>query len=423
MFLVLGFLIASPALAAISDTPLTQRIDHFVQAHQRAERAMAEFDRELDQMLKSGDGSNPLRRSNSYRQLLALRELKENDAEAIGEELESIQANNPAQAEKTIRAMQAKLAALPNSDRSAAKALLENISGHEASLAGLVEEKFSAFLQSKLIFPTGESKPAVKLQLMPSLIDLEMAEITSDMDFSDPEPQTASGLDFDAAVARKSAKIRPGTGPEGNMIGTNFPLNTWALTFDDGPHPTYTKQVVDTVRAHGHKVSFFWLARNVSGNKDAVAYARSAGMSLNNHSYTHADLSKASGDKLDREILDSTALETRLYGSRPEFFRTPYGAGRNSLAVRQRIADENMIHVFWNVDSLDWQDKNAESVFARVKKQMQLAKRGIILFHDIHPQSLAATKILMDYSDSLENTKQEIRWVTMPQIRDELNRN
>jgi peptidoglycan/xylan/chitin deacetylase (PgdA/CDA1 family) len=54
-------------------------------------------------------------------------------------------------------------------------------------------------------------------------------------------------------------------------------------------------------------------------------------------------------------------------------------------------------HFFWRVDSLDWQDHNPESIRDRVVTQMNAVKKGIILFHDIHPQSAAAAKLMTDY--------------------------
>jgi len=58
-----------------------------------------------------------------------------------------------------------------------------------------------------------------------------------------------------------------------------------------------------------------------------------------------------------------------------------------------------MLHVFWNVDTLDWQDKNPQSIFNRAVKQMSGTKNnaGVILFHDIHRQTVTASALLMDH--------------------------
>lgn len=217
-------------------------------------------------------------------------------------------------------------------------------------------------------------------------------------------------------------RIYPSPGEAGNMMGKDFSQNTFALTFDDGPSEKYTLPILEVLQAHRKKATFFWLAENVLAQPGIVKMVGEAQMPRENHSYSHAQLPRLSPEDLRREIIGSQAELTRAYGESPNFFRCPYGSGLNVARVRQMIADQDMIHVFWTIDSLDWQDKDPASIFARVKKQMTLEKRGIILFHDIHPQSVEATKLVLNYSDSLENSHGRLRWVTIPQAVEEINR-
>lgn len=214
---------------------------------------------------------------------------------------------------------------------------------------------------------------------------------------------------------RKPQSISPSTAANGNLNGGSFPSGTWALTFDDGPSG-YTVPIVNNLKDHGIKATFFWLAKMVTakGASRYITLAKSAGMDLNNHSYTHANLVKLGGAALEREIITSTAVETQAYGTRPRFFRCPYGSGVSTFRVRDMIARQQMIHVFWNVDSLDWQDHNPSSIVRRTLTQMSREGRGIILFHDIHPQSVTASNVIMG-----ELAKK--RAVTMTQIINELN--
>ena len=55
-----------------------------------------------------------------------------------------------------------------------------------------------------------------------------------------------------------------------------------------------------------------------------------------------------------------------------------------------------LIHVFWNVDTLDWQDRNPTTVYQRTMKQVNQQGRGVILFHDIHSQTVIASARVMD---------------------------
>ena len=216
-------------------------------------------------------------------------------------------------------------------------------------------------------------------------------------------------------------KIFPTASNAGNITGSNFPASTWALTFDDGPSPVYTPQALKFLAEHQTKATFFWLAKNVVNNVGIVNQAKAAGMPLENHSYSHVDLSRASTASLQREIDLAQAKETAAYGKAPEFFRTPYGAGFALSRVRSRIVALKMIHTFWNVDSLDWQDKNSNSVLARVQKQMRANKRGIILFHDIHPQSIAASRMLLNWVGEEAKRGNKMRFLSLPQIVAEVN--
>ena len=208
----------------------------------------------------------------------------------------------------------------------------------------------------------------------------------------------------------------PTVGPQGNIFGDEFPTGTWALTFDDGPLPRYSSIVLRNLQEHGMKATFCEVAQMAEDYPTMAKQIHDAGMGMCNHSFTHADLAKATPAQLVHEIVDSTQLLTAIWGEAPRFFRLPYGAGLYDKAVRSLIAKQGMISLYWNVDSLDWADKNPESILARVSKEMALHRAGVVLFHDIHPQSVAASKLVMDKFSKV------FRWVTVPEIVNQMNR-
>ena len=212
---------------------------------------------------------------------------------------------------------------------------------------------------------------------------------------------------------------KAGVGTYGNMTGNGFPKGTWALTYDDGPAGTTTK-VIDNLKKHDMKATFFMLTQQLKMAAYAAMGKReiAEGHAVASHSYTHANVPKLSAAGRQHEIVDAVNDFTTILGVRPKYFRLPYGSGTNVTSVRQIIADQGMIHVFWNVDTLDWQDKNPDSIVQRALKQMNQLGKGIILFHDIHPQSVVASEKLMGY---LKDPANHIRTVTIPEIVDEMN--
>jgi peptidoglycan/xylan/chitin deacetylase (PgdA/CDA1 family) len=223
----------------------------------------------------------------------------------------------------------------------------------------------------------------------------------------------------------QSNKITPGTGRDGNITGNTFPRGQWAITFDDGPHADYTNKIASNLKEFDIKSTFFSLSKNVVAYPHITNGLREAGMEIANHSHDHKQLTKLSDAQLDFEILDSTDKITKVTGEKTKYFRCPYGAGTNVPRVRQRIAKEDMIHVFWSVDSLDWQDHNPKTIVERVRKQMAMSKNGggIILFHDIHPQSVTASREIMKYiHDNKNDSSHPMTGRTIGDIVEDLNK-
>lgn len=373
-FLALFLLLALPAQAAPS------LVEKYITLRHRAEATLQDFDRELDNQTSPGF----LERSSAYRDLIAIRSLIEEVEEEFSLEpsinLESIHAADKVAVYDLLQS-----ARLRGNTK-----LPELFSSNEEVLAHLAQyrEEINARAQASRLSP----------------------ELT----------QEIRGMIRDLALDNESlaASVKPSPGKDGNITGNTFPSNTWALTYDDGPHEKFTLPILANLKKYNKKATFFWLAQNLNPNLAVVEKVKAAGMALANHSYSHANLPKVSASVLNKEIVTSSQVEAQIYGYKPKFFRCPYGAGLNVSRVRQLIAQNGMIHVFWNVDSLDWQDKNPVSIFARVKKQMLAEKKGVILHHDIQPPTLEASRLLFEYSKSLGSKAP--RWVTMPEIAKEL---
>lgn len=180
-----------------------------------------------------------------------------------------------------------------------------------------------------------------------------------------------------------------------NITGSELPINSnlWMLTIDDGPSSKYTQKFLDAFKELGIKASFFIVAGRALQNKQLVFNEIQDGHMVANHSYTHADLNNTSDTVLQREITKSSIVLRENFGYNAfDFFRCPKGAGYKEEKVKAYFKANKLVHVRWNVDSNDWKFKdNPALVISTVLKQMKSQKqRGIILFHDIHSNTLSA---------------------------------
>jgi peptidoglycan/xylan/chitin deacetylase (PgdA/CDA1 family)/tetratricopeptide (TPR) repeat protein len=193
-----------------------------------------------------------------------------------------------------------------------------------------------------------------------------------------------------------------------DIYGTELPPKTLLLTFDDGPHPRYTDQILDILKAHNLQAVFFEVGRNVGtiGAADAIKLTKSAqasyrilaeGSALGNHSYTHPLLPKLTPAKYTDEIASTNTLLKYVLNADPVLFRPPYGA--SNAGIQQVVTSDKMKSMIWNIDSMDWADPVPNSVAQRVLRQVEHEGRGIILFHDIHKRAI---EVLPDLIATLE---------------------
>lgn len=210
-----------------------------------------------------------------------------------------------------------------------------------------------------------------------------------------------------------------------NVSGSNFPANNWALTFDDGPHKSHTQAIAKVLADNKIKGEFFWLSKNITGLKTVAKEIQAAGHHINSHSIDHSNLPKLKESAVKKQVEESAQVinntvneQLKIAGLPENFkvekFRCPYGAGvfpPKSQKVIDAITNAGFTHVLWNVDSLDWQDKNTTSVLNRVLKQMKGAGHGIILFHDIHP---IAEAVIPSLVKDAYVTKNKVQWVQVP---------
>ncbi len=153
-----------------------------------------------------------------------------------------------------------------------------------------------------------------------------------------------------------------------------------ALTFDDGPHPEFTPQILDLLKEYEAKATFFILGKQAALYPDLVKRELEEGHELGNHTYSHIDVKKSSKEKIEKEFQKTQDMIYSITGVKPKVFRPPYGFyNQNTL----NVANENKCKVIlWspNQDPKDWSSPGVDRI---VNTVISKTKNGdIILLHD-----------------------------------------
>ncbi|MBC9821184.1 polysaccharide deacetylase family protein [Terrabacter sp. MAHUQ-38] len=162
------------------------------------------------------------------------------------------------------------------------------------------------------------------------------------------------------------------------------------LTFDDGPHPTWTPKVVSILRKYGVRAVFFELGQNISWYPSVTRSVRANGNLIGNHTWNHPNLTYLSNYWVNWQL---NKMEGAL-GYRPRCVRPPYGA--TSSRVASIIASRGQRQILWTVDPRDWSRPGTWSIVSRVLANVRGGSR--ILLHDgggDRSQTVAALDLLI----------------------------
>lgn len=161
-----------------------------------------------------------------------------------------------------------------------------------------------------------------------------------------------------------------------------------AITFDDGPG-AYTERLLDGLKARGAKATFFVVGSMASGRMDTVKRMVKEGHQIGNHTYSHANLNTLSGAGVRTELTRARNLLVQAGGEQTYLLRPPYGNHNSTVRAN---ADAPLI--LWSVDTLDWQSRNANTVYHKIINETK--DGSIVLLHDIYSTSVEAALRAID---------------------------
>ncbi|OGT47700.1 MAG: hypothetical protein A3E83_05385 [Gammaproteobacteria bacterium RIFCSPHIGHO2_12_FULL_41_20] len=175
-----------------------------------------------------------------------------------------------------------------------------------------------------------------------------------------------------------SSVLLTGISKADNPAQTIAAPHTVALTFDDGPSPIYTPQILAILKKYHIKATFFMVGSNAKLYPEIAQQVVAEGHAVGSHSMTHPMLTKLSDAQLYREVVEAENVITQVSGLKPLCLRYPFGA--SNAHVRQYIRDHGIIPVPMGFNSFDYDRPGTEKIISWLLKN--LYSRQVILMHD-----------------------------------------
>lgn len=151
-----------------------------------------------------------------------------------------------------------------------------------------------------------------------------------------------------------------------------------ALTFDDGPHPRYTKQILEILQEYNVTATFFIIGVNAINYPDTLLAIANSGCEIANHTFTHKNVLKMSSEEITQEIKDCQEAVYQISGIRTSLLRPPEGACAEGIITAAKNTDHKII--LWSIDTRDWAHTPSQEIAEKVLTNVQ--NGDIVLMHD-----------------------------------------
>lgn len=180
--------------------------------------------------------------------------------------------------------------------------------------------------------------------------------------------------------------VLPGGGLEVTpAILTQPEFNICALTFDDGPHRTVTRRILEILNEQKVVSTYFPVGNVAVRYPDVIRDFVASGHEIGNHSYTHSDMRQMKIETLRHEVAETNRILRELGGS-STLFRPPYG--RYSQDLLQVVREEGGQAVLWNVDTRDWKVRDPDKIVEHVTTAA--GSGSVLLLHSTYPTTAEA---------------------------------
>ena len=167
-------------------------------------------------------------------------------------------------------------------------------------------------------------------------------------------------------LANKQGKFVVGVLSQKVAYSENAEQKKIAITFDDGPHPYYTEQLLDGLKERGVTATFFVTGEHAKLHPDVIKRMQEEGHLIGNHTYSHIQLTAKNREAFKQELIDTNAVIEEITGEEVQYVRPPYGTWDKKFET-----ELNMFPVLWTIDPLDWCSSNADCIASKVVDELQ----------------------------------------------------
>ncbi|MER5487628.1 bifunctional polysaccharide deacetylase/glycosyltransferase family 2 protein [Streptomyces sp. NPDC002812] len=187
---------------------------------------------------------------------------------------------------------------------------------------------------------------------------------------------------------------------DGVAQSLSVPDKTIALTFDDGPDPTWTPQILEILEENDVPGTFFLVGSMVSRNPGIVKDLVDQGSEVGIHTFTHVDLSYQSSERVTREMEQTQLALAGAAGVTTTLFRAPYSSQPDAIdnyswPVYKQLGEQGYTSVFVDTDSFDWKTPGVSKIVESATPET--GKGASVLFHDAGGDRSETVKALPEY--------------------------
>jgi peptidoglycan-N-acetylglucosamine deacetylase len=169
------------------------------------------------------------------------------------------------------------------------------------------------------------------------------------------------------------------------------PDKNFFLTFDGAPNPPGTDNILEVLRKHGVKGTFFMEGRRLEDHSECARRVLASGHDVGNHSYNHPEFDKISLEECLDEVRKTEAILFEKIGIKPVLLRPP--AGILTSFVEETFLGLGYTLVLWSYSIKDWEGPDSASIASRVLHQAR--DNAIVVFHDRIPWIPEALEIII----------------------------